>query len=325
MNKSLITVGLTAYNAISTIERALDSALAQSWANIEIVCVDDFSVDGTYEYLNSQALNNPSIKVYRNVQNLGVAFSRNRIIKESQGEFIAFFDDDDESLPDRITIQCNNIINYEKKYPEAKLVICHSMRNVIYPGGASTIHRTMGSKCLKNYDKAPNGKNVAKDVFIGGYVDDYGACPTCSQMARKSLYQKIGGFDNQFRRLEDTDFIVRLALAGGHFIGTREALVSQYMTNSADKSIKNELFFSRLLIKKHKSFLLKQGQYYNCLYWTSFRHQILAKDFRSAIMTGALIFFKAPLFFAKKVFSSIKNISININFSNFHVIKGFQK
>lgn len=318
MNQILITVGLISYNAICTIERALDSALNQSWCNLEIVCVDDFSEDGTYEYLQSRALSNPSIRVYRNSENSGVAFSRNRIVKESSGEFIVFFDDDDESLPGRISIQFNNIINYERRNPDAKLVICHTMRKVIYPDGTSSIHRTMGAKCLKNSGIAPNGNNVAKDVFIGGYVDDYGACPTCSQMARKLLYQTINGFDNQFRRLEDTDLIVRLALAGGHFIGTNEVLVTQYMTNSSDKSIKSELYFSRLLIEKHKDFLLKLGQYYNCLHWSSLRHQILAKNFSGAIKSAILIFMKNPTFFIRKTFYSTKNISINMNFSKFH-------
>jgi glycosyltransferase involved in cell wall biosynthesis len=320
MSEVLITVGLISYNAISTINRALNSALSQSWCNLEIVCVDDFSQDGTYEYLKSRALNEPLLRVYRNNVNLGVGFSRNRVIEESRGDFIVFFDDDDESIPERIEFQFNSIISYEKQYPEAKLIVCHTKRKVVYPDGSSSIHGTMGSKCMQNYKIAPNGKNVAMDVFLGGYVEDSGACPTCTQMARKTLYQKIGGFDDQFRRQEDTDLVVRLALAEGHFIGTSEALVIQYMTNSPDKSIEKEFFYNRLLIEKHKNLLIKVGHYQNCLDWNNFRHLVLAKNIRGAIKFAKYFIIKSPKFFIRKLLISIKNISININLSKFHRI-----
>ena len=54
--------------------------------------------------------------------------------------------------------------------------------------------------------------------------DGYGACPTCCQMARTSTYQTVNGFDSKFRRSEDTEFCIRLAMNGGHFVGIKNLL-----------------------------------------------------------------------------------------------------
>ena len=84
----------------------------------------------------------------------------------------------------------------------------------------------------------PFGLSVAKRILLGKHLKDgYGACPTCSQMARLSTYKIVSGFDSKFRRGEDTDLIIRLAINGTHFIGIQEALVEQTMTISPDKSV----------------------------------------------------------------------------------------
>ena len=47
INHGLVTIGITCYNAENTIDRAINSAFAQSWPKIEIIIVDDYSVDGS--------------------------------------------------------------------------------------------------------------------------------------------------------------------------------------------------------------------------------------------------------------------------------------
>lgn len=67
--------------------------------------------------------------------------------------------------------------------------------------------------------------------------DAYGCCATCSQAGRAEVYRSSNGFDESFRRCEDADFAIRLALAGGHFVGVPEPLVLQRMTGTEDKSL----------------------------------------------------------------------------------------
>ena len=90
MHLPLITIGIASFNALNTIEKAISSALRQSWKNIEIIVVDDCSYDGTYEFLKKLSKQNQQIKIFRNSKNLGIGYVRNRIISKANGEFLAF-------------------------------------------------------------------------------------------------------------------------------------------------------------------------------------------------------------------------------------------
>ena len=116
MSQPLITIGICAYNAQSTIKRAINSAIAQDWSSLEIVVVDDCSSDSTWEKLETIANINNKVRIFRNNKNAGVAVTRNHILAEAKGDFIAFFDDDDESSPDRILRQYERLIDYERDY-----------------------------------------------------------------------------------------------------------------------------------------------------------------------------------------------------------------
>ena len=101
----LITIGICTYNSSSTVDRAILSAIKQTWRPLEIVIVDDCSPDSTWDRLQSLSRIHHELKIFRNKSNSGVAASRNRILKEARGEFIAFFDDDDESHSSRVFLQ----------------------------------------------------------------------------------------------------------------------------------------------------------------------------------------------------------------------------
>ena len=60
--------------------------------------------------------------------------------------------------------------------------------------------------------------------------------PTCSLMARKDLFYKVGFFDTNLSRQEDIDFAIRVGFKGGHFIGIPEKVISQYFTIGKDKT-----------------------------------------------------------------------------------------
>jgi glycosyltransferase involved in cell wall biosynthesis len=238
LTSPLVTVGLTTFNSAETVERALRSALAQTWRPIEVVAVDDCSTDGTRELLDRLATQHPELRVFGNAVNSGVAVSRNRILAEARGEFVAFFDDDDESLPERIASQFARITAYEREFADGAPVICHTARRLIYARRKERIAPTMGQREGR---RAPAGPAVARRILLGTHLEDgYGACPTSSQMARLSTYRALGGFDPELRRSEDTDFNIRLAAAGGHFVGIGRPLVIQTMTRTSEKSLAEE-------------------------------------------------------------------------------------
>ena len=88
MNESppLITIGITCFNAESSIRRAVESALAQSWAHKEIIVVDDCSTDSSLETLKDLK----GIKVIHHEQNIGPGGARQTLLNEAQGEFIDY-------------------------------------------------------------------------------------------------------------------------------------------------------------------------------------------------------------------------------------------
>ena len=145
MKAPSITVGIASYNSFNSIEKAINSALYQSLPPIEIIIVDDCSSDKTFEKLIKISSNNKKIRVFKNEKNYGIGFVRNVIIKKTRGEFLAFFDDDDESIEERLRLQYKRIIEYEKNLSSSSLVICHSSRKVFYPNGNIRIEKTLGT------------------------------------------------------------------------------------------------------------------------------------------------------------------------------------
>jgi GT2 family glycosyltransferase len=274
MKPPLVTIGITAYNASDSVERAVDSALAQTWRPLEIVAVDDGSSDDTRQVLDALAERHPELRVFGNEVNSGVAVTRNHILSEARGEFLAFFDDDDRSLPERVAMQMERILDYEKDFAQGAPVICHTARLQIYPDGREITAPTMG-QCTGR--PAPAGWAVAERIILGRPLPDgYGACPTCSQMARLSTYKSLGGFDPAFYRIEDSDLNVRLAKAGGHFVGIAEPLVVQTMTKSSDKSLAGELRYSLMLLDKHRDVAGGARQHAFCRQWIQAKHKWLA-------------------------------------------------
>ena len=315
MEPPLITIGIASFNALTSIEKAVNSALWQSWCPIEIIVVDDCSSDGTYEKLLKLSSKNQAIRVFKNKKNYGIGYVRNQIIKKAHGEFLAFFDDDDESLQERLKLQYQRIKDYEKLV-KSSLIICHSSRKVIYPGGKIRIEKALGSNINTS---SLFGFPVAKRILLGKPLKDgYGACPTCCQMARTSTYKSVNGFDPGFRRSEDTDFCIRLAMNGGHFVGISEPLIVQRMSKTLDKNLDIEFKFANLLLKKHKNFIQKYGNYHFCINWQKIKFYFYKREFYEVSILLFILIIKYPKATLIRFFQSFKNIQINIDYSLFH-------
>jgi len=269
----LVTLGITAFNAALSIERAVRSAHCQTWPSKEIVVVDDGSTDGTWTLLEKLSSEIPMLRVYRQETNGGVARARNLIIRHARGRFVAFFDDDDVSHPERVARQYDRIVAYETAYA-ARLIICHAVRKQIWPDGHTRLEPTMG--CVQDRP-APHGTRVAERILIGRVTRDiFGSCATCSQMARKEVYETAAGFDESLRRNEDTDLNIRLALAGCHFPGIADPLVTQYISPTRDKHVEIERANQFRLIDKHRAYLESRGWYAFCRAWTEAKFDYLA-------------------------------------------------
>ena len=90
----LVSVIIPAYNAENTIESTMSSALSQTYSNIEVVVVNDGSIDNTENVLISKFGNDSRVRVITQI-NQGVSVARNTGIEQSSGEYIVFLDSDD--------------------------------------------------------------------------------------------------------------------------------------------------------------------------------------------------------------------------------------
>lgn len=291
-NQPLITIGITCFNAEDTVSRAIKSAINQNYSNFEIVIVDDFSTDNSVDVVEASIKNQENIKFIQHRKNKGPAGTRQTIIDNAKGEFIAFFDDDDEALPERIRTQHERINEYKIETGE-NLIACYSSGTRIYPNGYKKDLIAIGSK-----PPAPKGTSVAdRALFFGGNNKQFfaGGTPSCSLMASKKTFEKVGGFDDSFRRVEDIDFAIRLSIKGGHFIGCQEKLFIQYATEANDKAPEKNLEAEQKLAKKYVEYLQKKGMYYYALNWPLIRFYHFKKNYIKMIWVLLKIFVRYPI------------------------------
>lgn len=116
----LITVLLPCYNAMPFLPEALDSIINQTYSNLEILCINDGSTDDTASVLEAYAANDPRIRVIHNETNLRLIRTLNKGIDLASGEYIARMDADDISMPTRIEME----LNFMLENPEIDIVGC---------------------------------------------------------------------------------------------------------------------------------------------------------------------------------------------------------
>ncbi|MGD9501083.1 MAG: glycosyltransferase family 2 protein [Methyloceanibacter sp.] len=270
MPSPLVSIGITCFNARDTVARAIRSALAQDWPNLEIVIVDDCSTDGSREVILATIAKEKRARLIARTSNGGPGAARNTVVSAAQGEFVAFFDDDDESLPGRISRQVETLTAYESVFGSG-LVACYASGIRRYPNGYTVALPAIGSRGKT----VPHGTAVADYLLTFRLQPDYfygSGTPACSLLTRRSTIEAVGGFDPELRRVEDADFAVRLALLGGHFVGTAEALFVQYATAAPDKSPERNLEAQQRLVSKHRDYLEKIGRFDYARRWQKLRY-----------------------------------------------------
>lgn len=152
VNKPKISVIVPAYNVEKYIERAVDSILAQSYSNYEIIIVEDCSTDNTYHIL-SKYKSYRSINIIRHQENKGLGPARNTGLENAKGDYIFFIDSDDWIEADTL----EKLYEIAKK-ENAEIVACGAKRvfedgtsNVFYSKSIRTIGGTAALEMMPDY------------------------------------------------------------------------------------------------------------------------------------------------------------------------------
>ncbi len=184
--KPLVSVVIPVFNGSSFVARAVDSVLAQTCKDFEIIIVDDGSTDDTQAVL-AQFANQPNMTcLYQ--ENAGPAQARNSGIKSASGEYIAFLDCDDIWFPEKMEQQLAILRR------NTKPGLVHANYEVIDPRGRVIKRARAGRSC--------EPLHVA---FTGGQA------PTLSAViVRRVLLEQVGGFDPNLFVSEDSDLGIRL-------------------------------------------------------------------------------------------------------------------
>jgi teichuronic acid biosynthesis glycosyltransferase TuaG len=103
---SLVSIIMPAYNAEKTLKEAVDSVMAQTWRDWELLLVaDKNSSDRTTEIASSYASREPRVKLVSGLSQGGCVYNRNQAIQRATGDFLAFLDSDDLWLPEKLERQ----------------------------------------------------------------------------------------------------------------------------------------------------------------------------------------------------------------------------
>lgn len=189
LQNELVSVIIPVYNVEKYVKEAIESIQNQTYKNIEIIVIDDGSVDNTYKIVEKLAKDDNRLKLYKNQKNLKIVKTLNRALSLSNGEYIARMDGDDISAPDRIEKK----IKFLKENQEFDLVGC-SMKAIDIDGNqiGKTVHYSNQNLLVESL------KFVTPVSHIW--------------VARKSLYDKLNGY-REISGVEDYDFLLRMTTA----------------------------------------------------------------------------------------------------------------
>lgn len=186
-----IAVIMPVYNRATTVQRAIDSVLAQDFGDFELIVVDDGSSDGTHDVV--EAVGDARIRCLRQPENMGGNAARNRGVRDAASPLVTFLDSDDTFLPHKLGF----IARYFRDHPEIDAVI--DSFQLVYPPGTG---KAPVQRINPDLDKSAA---VEEAIFARRL---YKATPAIS--ARREALIAAGLFDETLRRRQDMDLLLRL-------------------------------------------------------------------------------------------------------------------
>jgi glycosyltransferase involved in cell wall biosynthesis len=212
-----VSVIIPVYNVEAFIAEAVQSVLDQTFGDFEVIVVDDASPDRSVEIC--QQFTDPRLRIIRQA-NRGLAGARNTGIRAAQGDLLAFLDGDDRWLPDKLARQVQHL----RDRPSVGISYCPSQ--FISETGDPT-----GTQLM------PPLTGITPQELLRGNPIGNGSAPLVRRAVLDAIQDDQGQyFDEQFRRAEDIDCWLRVALQTDWQIeGIPEPLV-QYRVNSSSLS-----------------------------------------------------------------------------------------
>jgi len=216
--KPLVSIIIPVYNGSNYLREAIDSALAQTYSNVEIIVVNDGSIDESEEIVKSYG---SKIKYYSKT-NGGVATALNMGIKNMQGEYFSWLSHDDLYAPDKIEKNIN--------------ALKHNSKSIVYSDydGIDENGNYTGTGSVRNVRRSNNFE-------FGLYPIICGQLHCCSLLIHRSHFEKHGLFNEELKTTQDYDLFFKM-LRGQQLVYIPESLVmgrthSGQTTHISDRTI----------------------------------------------------------------------------------------
>jgi glycosyltransferase involved in cell wall biosynthesis len=248
------SVVIPVYNRAALLGQALHSVLAQTEQDFEIVVVDDGSADNPSRVV--EALADPRI-IFVRQENRGGGAARNTGIAKARGRFIAFLDSDDRFLPHHLATMRKLLENAPNAAGYARIVV----------------DRGEGRTFLKPPRAIREGENMATYLLC-----DRGFIPTSTIVVERTMAALIR-FHENLAAAEDTDFAIRLTLAGQRFVMAEEPGVHWNDIGDPDRlSAGRKSATMRQWIEDLRPQIPAKA-YYGCLGWAYAKHVAMSDPF----------------------------------------------
>jgi glycosyltransferase involved in cell wall biosynthesis len=189
-----ISVVIPCYNAARWIIATLQSVFVQQHVNFEVIVVDDGSTDDSAHIITTKF---PQVRLIC-ISNSGPSRSRNIGTQAAQGHFIQYLDADDLLAPDKLAVQLQ--------------ALEQSDADVAYGDWQRLEQQTDGSFVPGQVIK----RQLPSDAEIGLFTDFW--CPPAAYLFRRTIVDRIGGWNERLPVIQDARFALDAALYGGQFV-----------------------------------------------------------------------------------------------------------
>lgn len=221
MNSPLVSIVIPVYNGANYLREAIESALAQTYNNIEIIVINDGSIDET----ESIALSFGTTIRYFKKNNGGVASALNLGISEMRGEYFSWLSHDDLYKPEKIEKQITFLFSQENK------------RSLIF-SGFDTIDKN--STFIKTHTINEYQQYNKFEMIL--YTRVHG----CTLLIPKIAFDEAGYFDEALETVQDNHMWLRIAKSGYEFIYLNEALIFNRIHNEQGSVTLKEIQISEV-------------------------------------------------------------------------------
>lgn len=196
MDEALVSVVIPTFKRPTMLQRTIESVLNQTYLNVEVIVVDDNDPGSNYrketEELMGKYQDNGKVNYLKHQCNKNGSAARNTGIRASKGFFIAFLDDDDEFLPNKLKKQVRRMNEMEGTGVGG--VYCNYER---YTNGKFSLRTS--------HKHTKDEGDLTVDLLME--KNEIGAGSTL--LVKKTVVEELNGFDERFQRHQDWEFLLR--------------------------------------------------------------------------------------------------------------------